>query len=269
VKSPEEVISKASNEKDAIQDNIREVANWFHDKEGGLMEKSEAVDRIKKELDVEDPHGDIASDIVSSLAGDHVDPVQHISNSDGQFVGVIEYNEHEGYYSFTEYHDISGEHTRAVCGACIESSTRSSEPFTRHTGEFGNEPHGDEERLHEILSDHIKEEHDDIGEVETGATLASGTTIAGNTSIHAGNLNTSYTFTASQDFNGGLTVDGASLINRTISVGDTVTVPSSDGMIMSGLLTLNGTLDVNGTFTTTDKISGTGSITGTGRVEVL
>lgn len=226
----QEVIGHSEKESDSIKNSIRSVADWFHSNEGEVFEKDDVLDELIDMSNINPPahmtKGGFCNSLVNSLVGDHVDPVQHISDGQKQYVGVIEYNEHNGYYTFTEYHDISGEHTRAVCANCVQESSRSSEPFTRHTGQFGNEPYGNVEKLHNIISKHIDDEHIEVESVETGATLASGTTIAGNTSIHQGNLDTSFTFTATQNFNGGITANGDSLVDR------------------SSLLTSNTTIDI-------------------------
>jgi len=189
---PDEVISKASLEKDAIQDNIREVADWFHDNEGDMFKRDDVIDTLSEQVNIECPdHIELetfTNKLMSSLVGDHVDPVQQISNMQGKYVGVIQYDEHDGFYTFKEYHDIEGEYVRGVCAGCVHQSTKSSEPFTRHTGNFGNEPiDGSIGELCEVMKTHVDTVHEDVENIETGATLASGTTISSNTAYHAGN----------------------------------------------------------------------------------
>jgi len=187
----EKLIQKTEEEDELARTQIREVANWFHEKDGELVPKQEAVESLSEDLDLDIPEHltekEFYNQLIGDLVGDHVDPVQMVNNGKGKYVGVIDYSEHDTYYTYDEYHDIEGKYTRGVCAACIHESSKSSEPFTRHTGKFGNEPYGDEEQLHDEMQIHIDAVHSDIGKIKTGATLASGTTIAGNTAFHAGN----------------------------------------------------------------------------------
>jgi len=270
-----EVVKNAKDESSLANNQIRRVADWFHENEEDVFLRDKAVDRISSEVNVESPTGistsEFVNKLISGLVGDHVDPVQQIPTSDGRHVGVISYSEFDGYYTFTEYHDISGEYDRGVCAQCVAEAEKSSEPFTRHTGEFGNQPYGDMIALRNIIENHIEEEHDEEVEVETGATLASGTTIAGNTSIHEGNQ--TFTMSGTLNLNGSPALDigqaNALLISTTIASSETLTIETGEGMIQSGPITLDGTLESNGSYTTTGSISGTGSITGTGSVEVI
>jgi len=188
----EEVINNTEDEKELAQSQIRQVADWFHENSGELLPKQKAISQLKNDLDIHTPQHltkeEFYSQLIGDLVGDHVDPVQMVKNGKGKYVGVIDYSEHDTYYTYDEYHDIEGKYTRGVCAACIHKSSKSSEPFTRHTGKFGNEPYGDKEQLKKEMKIHVDAVHStNKVEVETGATLASGTTIAGNAAFHAGN----------------------------------------------------------------------------------
>jgi len=188
----QDVIEDTEEEQYLAQSQIRKVADWFHNNQGELFPREEAVEKISDDVELEVPdhltHKSFISQLIGDLVGDHVDPVQLIQNANAKYVGIIDYDEHSTYYTYDEYHDIEGKYKRGVCAACIHESSKSSEPFSRHTGNFGNSPYGDEDQLAEEIGIHVEAVHsgEDV-EVETGATLASGTTIAGNTSFHAGN----------------------------------------------------------------------------------
>lgn len=122
-----EVIQSANRNQELIQEQIRKAADWFHSHEEELFERTEAVDKLAESHDFDT--GDKTSrqfclDLIISLVGDHVDPIQQVQKEDGKYVGVINYTESEGYYIFSEFNDVAGEYKRAVCGHCINDSTR-------------------------------------------------------------------------------------------------------------------------------------------------
>lgn len=268
-----DIIQQKEHEKRKKEDHIRDIADWFHDNEGELEHKGEVVKQIvdDEELDINSPDSlddrAFIRSLIHDLVSDHVDPVQQIPTADGDYVGVIQYEEHGGYYTYTEYHDIEEEYTRAVCGLCIDSSSRSTEPYTRHAGEFGNSPLGDKDKLHQILLDHIEEEHTGHeANVETGATLASGTTIAGNTAIHLGNE--SFLDESGDTASGTITLNGSpsiivsddiessdstiiwdqtnSYVPQGVLQNDSITINAGDNLTGGGEVTLGGNITLNG-----------------------
>lgn len=142
----------------------REVANWFHDREGELF----TVDEIP--FDKEE---------IVSVIDDAVDPVQQIVSDGDRYIGVIDYEEYDGWYYYTRWDDIIGEVGVGVCAQCVkESDSVDGVSFTLHD---------DVEVADGKMADHYDQAHDvRPDEVETGATLLSGTTIDSNTAIHIG-----------------------------------------------------------------------------------
>lgn len=131
----------------------------------------------------------------------------------------------------------------------INDSTISSEPYTRHTGQFGSQPYEDVEELRNVVEQHIEEEHGDDIDIETGATLASGTTIASNTAVHLGNE--TFIDKSGDTLQGALTLNGNSLntggsaatIRDTTNALDVLRADEGGNVqIPNGELTVSGTV---------------------------
>jgi len=144
---------------------IREVANWFHEREGEMFEPED--------------HPFEREDVVEVL-DDSVDPVQQIAVDGERFVGVVSYEEHDGWYEYTRWDDAEGKVNIGVCAACVKQAN-SVENVARTVGD-------DTETAKEKFDSHYSDGHRDRpADVETGATLLGGTTISGNQAIHLGN----------------------------------------------------------------------------------
>lgn len=169
-----EVINEAEKENSKVYSNIREAAEWFHEREGEMFEREEAEENLQNQLDIEE---DLASELISELVGDSVDPVIQVNNSKGSFVGVIEYREFEGSYGYIEYDNVKGRKKRVVCARCIEKAETDEEVFHIET----NKTETKYEKLNDKIRNHYSIAHQKQPEaVKTGATLAAGTTVAGN-----------------------------------------------------------------------------------------
>lgn len=185
---PDEILTGAETELQEVQDSIRAAANWFHEHEGEMFERREAIDRLQEHLDVRE---ELAQRLVSNLVSDTVDPVVQATNDSGRFVGVVEYDEYDGVYTYLDYHDVFGKRKRAVCAQCVKQATVDTE--VTHATE--NDPNGSfsggasYEQLVTAVHNHYEQEHNVVPQdVETGASLATNTTIGGNTAYHTGNL---------------------------------------------------------------------------------
>lgn len=185
---PDEILTGAETELEEVQDSIRAAANWFHEHEGKMFERREAIDRLQEHLDVRE---ELAQRLVSNLVSDTVDPVVQATNDSGRFVGVVEYDEYDGVYTYLDYHDVFGKRKRAVCAQCVKEATVDTE--VTHATE--NDPNGSfsggasYEQLVTAVHNHYEQEHNVVPQdVETGASLATNTTIGGNTAYHTGNL---------------------------------------------------------------------------------
>jgi len=144
----------------------REIANWFHKREGELFTEEETP---------------FARQEIVTLTNDSVDPVQQIEADGERYYGVIAYNEHDGWYEYTRWDDTIGELSVGVCAACIKQWD-SADEVARTLGD-------ETDTARRKFARHYDEAHAvDQGSVKvaTGATLLSGTTINGNEAIHIG-----------------------------------------------------------------------------------
>jgi len=142
----------------------REVANWFHDREGELFTVDETP---------------FTRDELVQVVDDSVDPVQQVLVDGEKYVGVIQFEEHDGWYEYTRWSDSAGEVRIGVCARCVQQAETPAE-VSRTIGDST-------EIAQEKFENHYEESHESRpDEVNTGATLLSGTTINGNTAIHPG-----------------------------------------------------------------------------------
>jgi len=145
--------------------DIREIANWFHEREG--------------ELFTEDKTPFNREEIVQVI-NDSVDPVQQVQVDGERYYGVISYEEHDGWYEYTRWDDAAGEVNMGVCAKCVQEVS-SADAVARTIGD-------DTDTSQEKFQQHYDESHSvRPNEVKTGATLLSGTTINSNEAIHLGN----------------------------------------------------------------------------------
>jgi len=173
----EKVIEQAKEEKQRERDLLRPVAEWFHEREGKLFTRQEAVDLLVDELSANDER--LLNRVVANLATDRVDPVQNVVTDDGKYVGVLDYGEHSFWYEYVEVDDVHGRMNVGVCAQCVSEASSDAE-VARGCGTT--------EELAERIADHYSDEHSESPDsVETGATLVSGTTIAGNSAINSAN----------------------------------------------------------------------------------
>lgn len=143
---------------------IQKVANWFHEREGELFTKQETP---------------FSRDEIVNVVNDSVDPVQQVATDGERYYGIIEYNEHTGWYEYTRYDDALGKVSMGVCAKCVQQSESTNE-VSRTIGD-------DIDIAQKKFENHYSDEHTvKPDEIETGATLLSGTTINGNEVIHLG-----------------------------------------------------------------------------------
>jgi len=221
----EDILTDVETTHERVSPHIRECANVFHDNEGELFTRTEAVELLTEAVDID---ATIAREVLAQLVGDTVDPIVQIVHQGEKYIGVIEFHEFDGSYGYINYDDQFGQGKRVVCQQCVNGATIDSE-VTHATendpmGSFGDGASWDE--LVAGIHQHYEQAHDSVPEdVETGATLASGTTIGGNESWHAGN-----------DGSGsGLTADGVSVFNSTgdvsgLSKGDLVFIDNDKSL---------------------------------------
>lgn len=142
----------------------RDVANWFHDREGELFTEDETP-FTREEL--------------VAVIDDSVDPVQQVVVGGERYYGVIDYQEMAGWYEYTRWDDSAGEVNIGVCAKCVQQAEYVDE-VSRTIGDSTD-------IARQKFENHYSTEHDESpSEIETGATLLSGTTINGNTAIHPG-----------------------------------------------------------------------------------
>lgn len=180
----DDIITDAESLSQEIQNLLRPTAEWFHEREGELLPRKEAVSEISDELDSD---SDIINQVIANLVGDLVDPIVQVTNRTEKYVGVIEYFTDDGVYCYTDYHDTLGKCKTVVCGQCVkECEIDTNVVYAKeHQGTFEEATY---DELIGTVHEHYENAHESRPEdVETGASLLTGTTIAGNTAFHAGN----------------------------------------------------------------------------------
>lgn len=183
----EDVLNDATTVQERVKPHLRDAATVFHDHEGEMFARPDAVTQIADELAISES---VADDIVAQLVGDTVDPVIQVMADGTRSVGVVEFNEFDGAYGYVAFDDLFGRGKRVVCQQCVNDATTDAE--VTHATE--NDPHGSFadgaswDELVGAIHDHYDAAHERVpAEIETGATLATGTTIGTNTAWHAGN----------------------------------------------------------------------------------
>jgi hypothetical protein len=117
---------------------LRDVASFFHDNESELFNKLEVTDRLVEQLDIKPA---MARRAVDNLALDSVDPVVQVPTESGPHVGVIEYEESDYYYTYTDHDDVLGKRIRSVCATCVneELALENVHHYTRAESEYSEE----------------------------------------------------------------------------------------------------------------------------------
>jgi hypothetical protein len=183
----EDILNGAESDRSEIREQVREAAEWFHDREGEMFQRDDAKEQIMDDLGVDNR---TAQTLIAELVGDDVDPIVQATMNGTKFVGVAEYHEFEGSYGYLDFHDVLGKRRRVVCAQCVHDADTDANIVHATAGD----PHGSfgkgasYDQLQAAIREHYEDAHDVIpGNVETGASLLSGTTIGGNESWHSGN----------------------------------------------------------------------------------
>ncbi len=131
---------------------LRDVASFFHDNEGELFSKTEVTDQLVDQLDIEPG---MVRRAVDNLALDSVDPVVQVPTKSGPHVGVIEYEEDDYFYTYTDHDDVLGKRVRSVCATCVneELALENVHHYTRAESEYSEK----EARL--LLAAHYYVDH--------------------------------------------------------------------------------------------------------------
>lgn len=175
----QDIIEQAKAEKERERELLRDVAEFFHEHEGELFERYEAVSKLTEADSISSDDERLLHRVVGNLAADRVDPVQNVVKDDAKYIGVIEYAEHDYWYEYVEHDDVHGRVNVGVCAQCVQDADNDAQVAKGV---------GTTEELSEKIRDHYDAEHsEDPESVETGATLVAGTTIAGNSAIHSAN----------------------------------------------------------------------------------
>jgi hypothetical protein len=210
-----EILEAVQTTHERVEPYLRDGAEWFHEREGQLLERNEATENLADDLGIDD---DLAGELVSQLVSDTVDPVVQVKQGSTKHVGVIEFHEFAGAYGYVEYDDVLGSKKRVVCQQCVNDAeldsdvTHATENATSMQVDGVYDQDADYDDLLAKIHQHYEETHDEIpSEVETGANLASGTTIGGNTAYHDGN------FSSYSDSDAVNAVDGSSLSSLNIT----------------------------------------------------
>jgi hypothetical protein len=185
-----DILEEVKPMRERVADYLRPAAEYFHEHEGKLFGRDEALDNLEEELDVDE---ELAANVLSALVSDTVDPVVQVPDNFDRYVGVIDYYEFDGAYGYVEYDDVLGQRRRVVCQQCVNEADFDSE--VAHATENSQNPDSSTykqdagyDELLESVHQHYGQAHSVVPEdIETGASLADPTTIGGNTSFHTGN----------------------------------------------------------------------------------
>jgi hypothetical protein len=184
-----EIVADVDRSVSEWRDHLRDVADWFHEHEGDMFERSTAIELVADEFELSDRQ---ANKVVSALVSDVVDPVVQAVHEDGKHVGIVEYHEYpeSGAYGYMDVSDVAGSRRRVVCARCVETAEVDRDVANATAGEnsFTDRPDASYEALRERVEQHYEDSHDVVPEsVETGANLSDPTEIGGNTAMHTGN----------------------------------------------------------------------------------
>lgn len=142
----------------------RAVSDWFHEREGELFTENQ-IPFTRKEI--------------VQVINDSIDPIQQVLVNGEKYIGVISFEEHNGWYEYTRWDDKAGEVSVGVCAKCVKKS--------EYTNEVSRTIDESTSISEEKFVKHYSDEHTvKPDEIETGATLLSGTTINSNEVIHPG-----------------------------------------------------------------------------------
>ena len=188
-KDANEILESAEQEVEEIYEHVRDVANYFHDHEGELFPRDEAIDAVSEEYGL---NTRLAHDVIAELTGDVVDPVIQVEKDGEDYIGVVEYVEREGCYGYIDYHDTYGKRKRMVCAECVHKYTYDHQvAHATNKDPHGSFPEGDAsyDDLAAKVREHYETDHEGVtpDEVETGADLISSTTMGGSQAWHKGN----------------------------------------------------------------------------------
>ena len=215
MESYERLVEKGEFKTDLPREALRSVADFFHRREGQMEKKERVISEVSIDADLTDLKARIAID---NLVVDSVDPVTQISTNDGDYVGVISYEEDDFFYTYTDYHDRFGEQKKSVCAQCVndELPVEQVHHYTRSTENYNYEEARSLLASHylldhrgmtpqEVVSEYGNKSEDSVIErdvsevarsieldeidisVKTGASLISGSTVGGNLLITSAN----------------------------------------------------------------------------------
>lgn len=186
--SAKAVINSAVAERKEIYTHVDAVSAWFHDTyedTGDMVQRGTAISEIAEMEGISDG---TANRVIAEIISDLVDPIVQIQTQHGKYVGIIDYQESDVTYEYTDYDDVLGERKVSVCAQCVHESDTDADVVhaKEHAGSFEEATY---EQLRTKVEQHFEEHHPDVEavDVETGASLLSGTTIASNVAFHAGN----------------------------------------------------------------------------------
>lgn len=184
-----DAVEGALDEQEEVKQHLRAAADWFHMHEGDLFRRSEVESDVAEVIGTDEY---IAGTVVSSLVGDHVDPVVQVEYNNELWVGVIEYHEHDFWYSYEDFHDALGKQPKGVCAQCVKEKDKHTDVAYAQPGVGTLTTGADLSDVRAVLERHFEEEHPDVtvDTIETGATLVAPTTVGGNEDIHKGNMST-------------------------------------------------------------------------------
>lgn len=114
------LITEAKQERSSIYDHVDQAATVFMNNSGTMYPWETAVQMIVDNVGID---ARTANGVLENLVNDVVDPVTMVRKSDGRYAGVVSYNARDFYYETTQFHDIVGEVTKAVCAPCVDQAT--------------------------------------------------------------------------------------------------------------------------------------------------
>lgn len=152
----DDVLRRATEDRRAVENTVRAIADWFHQQEGRLLPRDEAIAGIEEDAGL---NNQLAHECITDLVSDVVDPVVQVPLESTTYIGVIDFWSHDWWYRYVHYDDHLGQLMRGVCAVCVQESTTDTDVVHATEGQ-GSIPLGaGVDVIREHLERHLIEQH--------------------------------------------------------------------------------------------------------------
>lgn len=152
-----QVLQDAVQRQQSVYEDAEAAAQLFVSNAGELYPVDGAVQEVINSTDVGISDPRLAARTISHLVEDVADPVTAVPTDSGLHVGVVDYTAQDFYYESTQFHDIHGESTKAVCAQCVDEAT-----FDHQASTYPNRS----QYRRQLTTDHVSE---GVGSVPHGS----------------------------------------------------------------------------------------------------